>query len=79
MGHEDQTETSEHQADFFFAFTLAHRALCAAAIFLRAAAESAIFQEVKKTSRLGVLQENNVRIIVATQGSETLSIRRQAE
>jgi hypothetical protein len=40
---------------------------------------SAIFQKVKKTSRLGVLQENNVRIIVATQGSETLSIPRQAE
>jgi hypothetical protein len=30
-------------------------------------------------SRLGFLQENNVRIIVAAQNSETLSIRRQAE
>jgi hypothetical protein len=34
------TALSEHQALFFPAFTFAHRALCAAAIFLRETAES---------------------------------------
>jgi hypothetical protein len=43
-----------------------------------------VFPEVEKVlatraSRLGFLQENNVRIEMAAQNSETLSIRRQAE
>jgi hypothetical protein len=43
----------------------------------------AVFPEREKpgtaSSRLGFLEENNVRIIVAAQNSEILSIRRQAE
>jgi hypothetical protein len=36
-------------------------------------------ESFQRVSRLGLLQENNVGIIVASQNSETLSIRRQAE
>ena len=34
---------------------------------------------VTATSRLRFLQENNVRIVVTAQNTETLSIRRQVE
>ena len=40
---------SNHQAVFFPAFTRAHRALCAAAILLRAAAESVRFLRIGTT------------------------------
>jgi hypothetical protein len=60
--------------------SLAYSAL---ACFRMGMSESASFQRVKKCrsrmSRLGFLQENNVRVKMAAQDSEILSIRRQAE
>ena len=41
--------------------------------------DGASFQRFGNASLVGVLQEDNVRIIMAAQHSKTLSIRRQAE
>src|SRR5215472_15994411 len=64
-------------------FVLLHLAYSALARFRMGISRSPFFQSARKAgtapSRLGFLQQNNVRIIVAAQYSETLSIRRQAE